>query len=226
VQQYVNTIHPWTTGFASVKNPVGSPSIITPQAQGYDISLGGADITVTRYDWNQQWNKTLGALTTTTATYKQYMFGVRRIVSMVRPRLIHGYKVPLDPTTNPTLEHRPAARLWAMKVFFLPAAPDADADGVADVVDNCSEDANPGQDDTDADGCGNLCDADYDNSGAVGYPDYGEFVSAYLSTDMEKCHGEPIPGCQVGFADFGFFVANYQTTPGPSGTTAGTTACP
>jgi hypothetical protein len=85
---------------------------------------------------------------------------------------------------------------------------------------------NTAQDDTDGDNCGNVCDADYDDSGFVGYPDFGEFAAAFGSTDMEKCHVEPIPGCQVSLLDFGFFVTSYQTTPGPSGTTAGTTACP
>jgi hypothetical protein len=118
--QYLRLIHPWTTGFASVHNPIGSPNIITPQAQGYDISLSGADITVTRTDWNQNWNYQLQTITTTTATSKQYMFGVRRVVSMVRPRLIHTYSVPLDPTADPITQTWPAARLWAMKVFFVP----------------------------------------------------------------------------------------------------------
>ena len=58
MQQYLNLIHPWTTGFAKVYNAKGSgkgtirrptsPAAITPQAKGYDISLGGADITVTQ----------------------------------------------------------------------------------------------------------------------------------------------------------------------------------
>ncbi len=97
-----------------------SPGAITPQAQGYDISLGGADITVAHVDRNQQWNKTLSTLTTTTYTWKQYMFSVRRVVSMVRPRLIHTYKVPLDPTTDPITTNWQAARLWRLKVFFVP----------------------------------------------------------------------------------------------------------
>jgi hypothetical protein len=119
-QQYLNLIHPWTTGFASVHNPVGSPNVITPQAQGYDTSLGGADITVTHYDWNQQWNETLSTLTTTTRTWKQYLYGVGRVVSMVRPRLIHTYWVPLDPTTDPIINTWQATRMWRLKVFFLP----------------------------------------------------------------------------------------------------------
>ena len=56
MRRYLNRIHPWTTVFASVHNPIGSPHVITPQAQGYDISLGGADITVTHYDRRQVWN--------------------------------------------------------------------------------------------------------------------------------------------------------------------------
>jgi hypothetical protein len=118
MQQYLNRIHPWTTGFASVHNPAGSPNIITPQAQGYDISLGGADITVTHHDWNQVWNKTLSTLTTSTATTKQYLYGVGRVVSMVRPRLIHGYKHPVDFVG--VIEAEPVARLRRLKVFFLP----------------------------------------------------------------------------------------------------------
>jgi hypothetical protein len=93
-------------------------------------------------------------------------------------------------------------------------------------IDNCLEAHNLGQDDTDRDDCGNLCDADYDNTGIVGFPDFGQFVAAFLTTDEEKCHVEPIPGCTVGFPDFGAFVSMFLTSPGPSGTTAGTTACP
>ncbi len=104
--------------------------------------------------------------------------------------------------------------------------PDDDDDGVLDDVDNCREDINVGQDDTDLDDCGNLCDADYDNSGTVGFADFGQHVGAFGTTDMEKCHSEPIPGCIVSFSDFGFFVRSFGKPPGPSGTTVGTTACP
>jgi hypothetical protein len=39
---------------------------------------------------------------------------------MVRPRLIHTYTVPLDPTTDPIENTRQVARMWNLKVFFLP----------------------------------------------------------------------------------------------------------
>jgi hypothetical protein len=103
---------------------------------------------------------------------------------------------------------------------------DEDLDGAGDQIDNCSDDFNTDQDDSDFDDCGNLCDADYDNDGIVGLSDFGEFILAFGSNDEEKCHREPIPGCTVGFADFGFFVLSYHKVPGPSGSTAGTTACP
>jgi hypothetical protein len=126
MRRYLNLIHPWTTGFAKVHNAKGSvwrknnPGAITPQAQGYDISLGGADITVTHYDWNQIWNQELSTITTTTYTYKQYLQGVGRIVSMVRPRLIHDYNVPLDPDSDPITNIWQVARMWRLKVFFVP----------------------------------------------------------------------------------------------------------
>jgi hypothetical protein len=82
------------------------------------------------------------------------------------------------------------------------------------------------QDDTDFDGCGNLCDADYDDSGAVGWPDYFEFRAAFGTGDQEKCHIEPIPGCAPGVPDFGYMATHFGSVPGPSGTTAGTMACP
>jgi hypothetical protein len=115
--QYLNVIHPWTTGFALV-NALEYFSF-KPQAQGYDTSLGGADITVTHHDWNIVWNKTLSTQDTSTVTTKQYLYGVGRIVSMVRPRLIHTYRVPLDPV-EPIKNIWNAGRLWRLKVFFLP----------------------------------------------------------------------------------------------------------
>ena len=105
--------------------------------------------------------------------------------------------------------------------------PDFDGDGVEDTLDNCAEAANPAQDDTDFDDCGNLCDGDYDDDGFVGILDFGLFSAAYLTQDEEKIHRDgQVVGGTVGFLDFGFFSGAYLTVPGPSGTTAGTVACP
>jgi hypothetical protein len=124
-QHYLNLIHPWTTGFAKVHNAKGSswgPEPITPQAQGYDISLGGADITVTHYSWEKVHSTGTGYSYSfyDTVTTKQYLKGVTRVVSMVRPRLVHDYNVPLDPDSDPITNIWQAARLWRLKVFFVP----------------------------------------------------------------------------------------------------------
>ena len=118
-----------------------------------------------------------------------------------------------------------------MIAFLLGGSPlhagDLDGDGVDDANDNCLEVQNIGQDDTDADDCGNLCDADYDQDGVVGYSDLFEFGPAFgHSGDEEKCHVEPIPGCTVGLVDGSYLLQHFGFAPGPSGTTAGTTACP
>ena len=122
-----------------------------------------------------------------------------------------------------------ALLLWGAPAFA-GSSPDLDGDGVGDVMDNCSEKVNPAQDDTDGDDCGNLCDADYTQDGIIGFPDFGQFSICF---NVAGCplqqHTEPVSaGRVVGFADFGYFatVFNVPGAVGPSGTTAGTTACP
>jgi hypothetical protein len=118
-----------------------------------------------------------------------------------------------------------ALLLWGAPALAGPGS-DFDSDGVWDNADNCSEAVNAAQDDTDADDCGNLCDADYDDGGTVGFSDFAQFAAVFGSGDEEKCHIEPIAPCTVGFSQFAFFAQNFGSTPGPSGTTDGTAACP
>jgi hypothetical protein len=102
---------------------------------------------------------------------------------------------------------------------------DSDGDGIVDLLDNCVTTANAEQDDTDADHCGNVCDGDYDQNGIVGWSDYGFFTRCFGSNIEECMHVEPFDG--VGFDDFGQLMLNlFGKAPGPSATTAGTTACP
>ena len=58
---------------------------------------------------------------------------------------------------------------------------DTDNDGIPDKIDNCRLTANSGQQDTDNDGYGNMCDADLDNDGFVGIFDFNIFRMAWLS---------------------------------------------
>jgi hypothetical protein len=106
-----------------------------------------------------------------------------------------------------------------------PPPVDTDGDGWIDIEDNCSDVVNPDQDDTDGDGCGNSCDADYNDSGVVNFLDFVPFLAAFGTFDLEKDHTVPMTG-PVTFLDFTFFVGAFGSVPGPSGTTTGTTACP
>ena len=65
--------------------------------------------------------------------------------------------------------------------------PDADHDGVVDLVDNClgkanSVNAQGWQSDCDFDGFGDICDGDLDNSGSTDASDFIDFSGAFFSS--------------------------------------------
>ncbi|MCA9504596.1 MAG: thrombospondin type 3 repeat-containing protein [Spirochaetaceae bacterium] len=60
-------------------------------------------------------------------------------------------------------------------------AADLDLDGVDDSVDNCAGVANGAQYDSDGDGAGDACDADYNNDGAVDSLDVELFQGSFNS---------------------------------------------
>jgi hypothetical protein len=164
-------------------------------------------------------------ITTLTGYDNRTPAGLTGKISMVRPRLVHAYSVrPQGP--DPIRHDRSNLRAWRINFDFAGSAPDSDGDGVPDLIDNCSAVANPTQDDTDGDDCGNLCDADYNNDGIAGFADLAEFFNAFGSTDEEKVHRDPVSGETPGYPEHGFWVKAFGTVPGPSGTTAGTVACP
>ena len=75
-------------------------------------------------------------------------------------------------------------------------AADTDGDGIPNEADNCIEVVNPLQCDTDQDGFGNHCDADFDQNGAVDggeffqffIPDFQSGIDSGVGTDM-NCDG-------------------------------------
>jgi len=105
-----------------------------------------------------------------------------------------------------------------------PGGTNSDPDSVEDAFDNCSSTDNGNQKDLDHDGCGDACDADFDQDGGAGLLDFGIFKSTFLKAegtpgydaraDMD-CDGA------VGLLDFGLFKAEFLTPPGPSGLPAG-----
>ncbi len=96
-----------------------SQHLVTPQLQGYDKTLGGTDITVTHFGYSAMWNSELSTVTWTYPTFKQYMTSVMRVVSVIRPRLVHVYQKPTDPG-DPIIMNNHLAELWTMKIYFVP----------------------------------------------------------------------------------------------------------
>lgn len=111
-----------------------------------------------------------------------------------------------------------------------PSGYDDEGDGVCNVADNCSSLQNRDQRDTNVDGYGNLCDADYNDDGIAGILDIAIFRSAIGTTDGDPAYN---PDCDhdgdgvVDADDFAIFGSLYGKPPGPSGLAcAGTIPCP
>jgi hypothetical protein len=113
-----------------------------------------------------------------------------------------------------------------------PGGADTDGDGVENAFDNCTLKANSNQKDVDHDGCGDVCDGDFDQNGSSGGSDFSIFKLGFGKTtgqpgynagaDMD-CNGA------IGGSDFSLFKLEFTTTAGPSGiTNAGRNpvACP
>jgi hypothetical protein len=73
---------------------------------------------------------------------------------------------------------------------FAGLAPDADADGIPDVLDKCSTDTRNSvcTTDDDVDGYGNTCDPDFDQGGTVDAVDFGLFFAPKFKS------ATPVPG--------------------------------
>ena len=187
---------PWTTGSVTLKATGRGPHKTVHYARGFDNR-----------------NTTTTTTPTTTTIPNTHMVGTIQLVTPVLTRWL-----------LPCCQFETGG-IGILRIKFVGAAPDSDADGVANVIDNCSEVANSDQDDTDGDDCGNLCDTDYDQNGVAGWSDFGFFQQCFGTTSELCQHHQPI-GPFAGFVDFGAFLTDFGKTPGPSGTTAGTTACP
>ena len=80
---------------------------------------------------------------------------------------------------------------------------DTDGDGRENVRDNCPTLPNPDQRDTDGDGFGNRCDADFNGDGKVNTLDFGIFKQAFGKTTNPNAdlNGDG----RVNTLDFGIF---------------------
>jgi len=99
---------------------------------------------------------------------------------------------------------------------------DSDNDGVTDDLDNCTDVANTNQRDTDADGFGNICDADLDNDNQVGFSDFSHLRNVFGSTApgvepfVMADHADLDGDGSVGFSDVSLFNSMFGSAPGPS----------
>ncbi len=93
-------------------------------------------------------------------------------------------------------------------------AADTDGDGVADIADNCSLEANNRQHDTDADGFGNACDLDLNNDCTVNFLDLSMFETVFFTSDPDADTNQD---GTVNFLDLIVMEQLFFGPPGPSG---------
>ncbi|MFK8032197.1 MAG: dockerin type I domain-containing protein [Gammaproteobacteria bacterium] len=107
-----------------------------------------------------------------------------------------------DAATNVT-------RTWVYR-----SALDSDEDGIDDTLDNCLWFANASQLDTDGDGFGNACDADFNNDCSINFLDYSVLTQNFLSTQDElfDLNGDGV----INFIDVSIFSGVFLGEPGPS----------
>ncbi len=107
--------------------------------------------------------------------------------------------------------------------YRMSTVPDQDGDGIHDASDNCSAKVNPEQIDSDFDGFGNACDADYDNlQGSVTLLDFGVFLGCLDSNPgdrrhLEICDHDNDPANAITVLDFGVFLELFEEPAGPTG---------
>jgi len=106
----------------------------------------------------------------------------------------------------------------SLTVVAGPTEPDTDGDGVCDDADNCDVVPNAGQQDSDQDGYGQMCDADYNNDGKTNLTDFVTFKATFLQNSPtydeqadHQCDGK------VNLTDFVTFKAEFLGAPGTSG---------
>ncbi len=99
---------------------------------------------------------------------------------------------------------------------------DTDEDTVGDACDNCSEVFNLNQTDSNGDGFGNVCDADYSNDGLVGGPDFLLLIRAFGAMpgdnryDPDLDRSDDPAGDGIGGPEYIGLASEFGSAPGPS----------
>jgi hypothetical protein len=115
---------------------------------------------------------------------------------------------------------RHAIAIALLTLPFCVRAADADGDGFSDTVDNCIEVANADQRDTDADGYGNVCDADLSNNLVVNFGDVALFKGVFFKKADDEGF-DPDADFDgngfINFIDLSYLKKDFFTAPGPAG---------
>jgi glycerophosphoryl diester phosphodiesterase len=106
---------------------------------------------------------------------------------------------------------------------------DNDADGLADRDDNCFDVPNVDQCDTNLDGIGNACDADFNDDGIVGIADFSHFRNHHPAVAGDPDYDADVDSnCDgvTGIPDFNALRTSFGRAPGGSGLScAGSPPC-
>ncbi|MEM6640141.1 MAG: penicillin acylase family protein [Pseudomonadota bacterium] len=95
---------------------------------------------------------------------------------------------------------------------------DGDNDAIGDDIDNCLGRPNTDQRDTDGDGFGNICDADFNNDGFTNFIDLGLFRAGFGGDDPTlDLSGDGA----VNAVDLGLLRSLFYAPPGPAGISIG-----
>jgi hypothetical protein len=120
---YLQMDAPWTTGTVTVTNMVGQTSIYGAQVRGVGgdraVTTGSSETTLTRTDTDVLYKGEGYGTYYPTKKYYSTIKGITRIVSLVRPRIVHAYIVPRIPE-DPIFTNWQSNRVWFMDVYFLP----------------------------------------------------------------------------------------------------------
>lgn len=179
----------------------------TPDAYGNDVSVEVSDPNSTGYYGNPFTTpETFGSLTaysTAAAPGESMPF----------------FKTEISNATAGQVVTSEFAGTWTLGVdgtLSYSADVDTDGDGVPDSADNCLTAANPNQIDSNGDGYGNVCDADFNDDCVVNVIDLGFLRSVFFTPNPDAdLNGDGI----VNVVDLGFLRSQFFQAPGPSGTT-------
>jgi hypothetical protein len=119
---YFNLLAPWTTGTATVTNMIGQTSLYGAQARGVGFDKKPAtpyDTTFTRTATDVLYKGEGYGTYYPTQKFYSTLKGITRVVSLVRPRIVHAYIIPRI-ASDPIFTNWQSNRVWFMNVYFLP----------------------------------------------------------------------------------------------------------